>query len=158
MSTTELSDAVRKTILVRCPVELAFRVWTEQIDRWWPKGHSRSGDLATCVFLEPRAGGRLFERTPDGTEHTWGEVLVWAPPHHLSYHWYLGSSTEQPTRVDVQFSVHGDGNTQVDVTHRGPELIGELWARTNTRFAAAWDSVLAAYASGMQLYHQQEEP
>jgi uncharacterized protein YndB with AHSA1/START domain len=150
MSTERLPEAVRRTILVNCPLEVAFRVWTEQIDRWWPKGHSRSGDLATIVCLEPRVGGRLYERTSDGVEYTWGEVFIWEPPHHLAYHWYLGSSAAQPTRVDVRFSAYADGYTQVAVTHRGPELIGELWVRTNTRFAAAWDNVLAAYTTAYQ--------
>lgn len=72
MNPSESSDVVHKTILVRCPIDVAFRVWTEQIDRWWPKGHSRSGDPGTVVFLERQIGGRLYERTMDGVEYTWG--------------------------------------------------------------------------------------
>jgi hypothetical protein len=49
--------------------------------------------------------------------------------------------------VDVQLSATAEGFTRLDVTHRGPELIGELWARTNTRFAAAWEHVLASYTT-----------
>jgi uncharacterized protein YndB with AHSA1/START domain len=157
MSTAEPFDAVRKTILVRCPVEVAFQVWTERIDQWWPKAHSRSGDLGTQIYLEPRAGGRLYERTPDGTEYVWGEVLVWEPPRHLAYHWYLGSSAEQPTRVDVQFSPHAQSGTQVDITHRGPELIGERWARTQERFVTAWEHVLTAYAAACDPLEEKED-
>jgi uncharacterized protein YndB with AHSA1/START domain len=145
MNPSESPDVVYKTILVRCPIEMAFRVWTEQIDRWWPKSHSRSGDPGILVFLERQVGGRLYERTLDGVEYTWGRVLIWNPPRHLAYSWYLGSSVEQPTRVDVQFSSTAEGFTRLDITHRGPELIGELWVRTNARFAAAWEHVLASY-------------
>jgi uncharacterized protein YndB with AHSA1/START domain len=155
MSMNGPREAVRKTILVRCPIEAAFRVWTERIDGWWPKGHSRSGDPNTIVCLEPHVGGRLYERTPDGVEYIWGEVLVWEPPRHLAYHWYLGSSAERPTRVDVQFSAHNDGRTQVDITHRGSELIGELWTQTSGRFSAAWDHVLASYTTAIQLLEQE---
>lgn len=147
MSTFESPGVVHKTILVQCPIEVAFRVWTEQIDRWWPKGHSRSGDPGTLVALERQVGGRLYERTAGGVEYTWGQVLIWNPPRHLAYSWYLGSSAEQPTHVDVRFSATPAGFTRLDVTHRGPELIGELWARTNTRFAAAWEQVLASYST-----------
>jgi uncharacterized protein YndB with AHSA1/START domain len=156
MSTAEPPDAVRKNILVRCPIETAFRIWTEQINVWWPKGHSRSGNPSTIVTLESRVGGRLYERTPDGVEYTWGEVLIWEPPRHLAYHWYLGSSAERPTRVDVQFSALADGHTQVDITHRGPELIGELWAQTNGRFSSAWEHVLANYATACHSFDQKE--
>jgi uncharacterized protein YndB with AHSA1/START domain len=156
MNPSESPEVVHKTILVRCPIEVAFRVWTEQIDRWWPKGHSRSGDPDTVVFLERQIGGRLYERTMDGVEYTWGQVLIWDPPRHLAYSWYLGSSAEQPTRVDVQFSSTTEGFTRLDVTHRGPELIGELWARTNARFAAAWEHVLASYRTACASLEQED--
>ena len=156
MNTNGLPDAVRKTLLVRCPSEVAFRIWTEQIDRWWPKGHSRSGNPNTAVYLERRVGGRLYERTPDGVEYIWGEVLVWDPPWHLAYFWHLGSSAEQPTRVDVQFAALAEGQTQIDVTHRGPDLVGDLWARTHTRFSVAWEHVLAEYATACNSQEQEE--
>jgi uncharacterized protein YndB with AHSA1/START domain len=142
-------DAVRRTLVVRCAPAVAFRLWAEQIDRWWPKGHSRSGDPATRVVLEGWVGGRLYERTSVGAELIWGEVLVWEPPQHLAYHWYLGSSAEMPSRVDVQFRAGADGQTRIEVTHRGPELLGGRWAVTSPRFAAAWEHVLGAYADAV---------
>jgi hypothetical protein len=92
-------------------------------------------------------GGRIYERTPEGIEHTWGEVTTWDPPRHFAYHWYLGSGPDQPTRVDVHFSAHGNGHTRVEVSHRGPEFIREHWARTSSVFDAAWDVVLAAFGA-----------
>jgi uncharacterized protein YndB with AHSA1/START domain len=147
-------DAVRKTITVRCDVETAFRTWTERIDAWWPKGHSRSGDPRTAVFLEGRVGGRLYERTPEGIEHDWGEVSIWDPPRHFAYHWFLGSGPEQPTLVEVHFIGDEAGNTHVSVSHRGPELIGELWSRNSARYDAAWEAVLPAYGS---MFSREEE-
>lgn len=147
MSAFGSTDAVRKTIVVRCDVDTAFRAWTERINAWWPKGHSRSGNPRTTVVLEHRLGGRLYERTPEGVEHEWGAVVVWEPPRRLAYHWYLGSGADRPTRVEVHFIAQEDGSTRVDVSHHGPELIGDLWPRTSAVFDAAWDHVLAAYAS-----------
>jgi uncharacterized protein YndB with AHSA1/START domain len=140
-------DAVRKSVVVRCSLDAAFRTWTEQLNAWWPKGHSRSGDPGTTVFLERHVGGRIYERTPEGVEHAWGEVTAWDPPRHFAYHWYLGSGPQQPTRVDVYFIAQGDDRTRVEVTHRGPELIGELWARTSAVFDTAWDTLLPAYSA-----------
>jgi uncharacterized protein YndB with AHSA1/START domain len=142
--------------VVRCAPVVAFRLWTEQIDRWWPKGHSRSGDPGTRIVLEGRSGGRLYERTPDDVEYVWGEVLVWEPPRHLAYHWYLGSGADRPSRVDVQFIALEDGRTQIDVTHSGPALLGERWASTSPRFAAAWEQVLAAYFEAYQKLEQED--
>ncbi|HEX8681781.1 MAG TPA: SRPBCC domain-containing protein [Ardenticatenaceae bacterium] len=147
MSASGSADAVRKTITVRCDVETAFRIWTEQMNSWWPKGHSRSGNPSTTVLMESQIGGRIYERTPEGVEHDWGRVIVWNPPRHYAYHWYLGSGPEQPTRVDVHFIAQEDGHTRVDVSHQGPQLIGELWSSRSSVFDAAWEAVLAAYVA-----------
>ena len=137
-------DAIQKTIRVACSPEVAFRTWTEFVDRWWPKQHSWSGDLSTTIVIEPHIGGRFYERTRDGTEYTWGQVIEWDPPAAFSYHWYLGSSLEQPTRVDVRFVAEG-GSTRVDLTHSGADLIGAHWLNTSVVFDRSWDTVLPAY-------------
>jgi uncharacterized protein YndB with AHSA1/START domain len=31
----------------------------------------------------------FYERTPDGAEHDWGEVLAWEPPRRLVSTWHL---------------------------------------------------------------------
>ena len=147
MTKHNIENVVRKSITVGCDVRNAFRVWTEQINVWWPAGHSISGDSKTQVIIESNVGGRLYERTPDGKEHDWGRVLIWEPPHHLALQWYLGSNREMPTQVDVQFVALGQNRTRVDIEHRGPELIGELWWRNKSRYDAAWDKVLPAYAT-----------
>jgi hypothetical protein len=151
-------DAIQKTIIVRCDLEKAFRVWTEQIDAWWPKGHSRSGDPRTTVVLEPRLGGRFYERTPAGIEHAWGQVLAWDSPRHFALHWYLGSSPDQPTHVEVHFSTLANGDTRVDLVHQGPELIGKLWGRTSAVFDTAWAHVLSAYRAACSTDTLKEEP
>jgi hypothetical protein len=140
---------VRQSITVPLAPAAAFALWTDQIHTWWPVSHSRSGDPATQVIFERGIGGRFYERTADGTEFDWGHVVVWQPPEHLAYHWYLGSGPTQPTRVDVRFVAVGEAQTQVEVVHRGPELIGELWRVNNARYRAAWAVVLPAYAAAV---------
>jgi uncharacterized protein YndB with AHSA1/START domain len=69
-------EPLRLEFAVACPPERAFALWAEQTTRWWPHGHSVSGEPGLTVTFEPRAGGRIYERAPDGAEHEWGEVLV----------------------------------------------------------------------------------
>lgn len=139
------TDVVKKSITVARSVEGAFRVWTEQIAAWWPAGHSRSGDPKTQVLLEGYVGGRFYERTSDGVEYDWGQVVVWEPPTRLAYTWVLGSGEILPTRVDVYFYALGPQQTRVDIEHRGPELIGALWWTNQVRYATAWATVLPHY-------------
>src|SRR5687767_8556868 len=115
MSPSKPSSAISKTISVRCDPDTAFHTWTEQVNTWWPAGHSRSGNPGTRIFIEGHIDGRIYERTPEGVEHDWGRVIVWDPPRRFAYYWYLGSSVEQPTRVDVRFSAEGQDSTRVDV-------------------------------------------
>ncbi len=65
-------EPLRLQFTVACPAERAFALWAEETTRWWPHGHSVSGAPGLTVTFEPRAGGRIFERTPDGAEHDWG--------------------------------------------------------------------------------------
>lgn len=150
MSQTSKPGAITKSVVIGCSVEAAFRAWTERIDLWWPKGHSRSGDPLTSVVLEGFVGGRLYERTPTGAVHEWGRVTAWAPPHHLTYHWFLGSGPQAPTRVDVRFYAEASDRTRVEVLHQGPELLGERWSHASAIFDTAWEHVLAAYAAAPQ--------
>jgi hypothetical protein len=65
---------------VDCPPEHAFDLWANRTSLWWPKGHSVSADPGLVVTFEPRPGGRIYERTPAGEEHDWGEIVAWEPP------------------------------------------------------------------------------
>lgn len=142
---SDSENVVSKTITVASDVGGAFRTWTEQIHRWWPSGHSISGDPATRVILEGREGGRFFERTSAGIEYDWGRILLWDPPHRLIFHWFLGSGPHLPTRVEVQFIPLNPQTTRVHLEHRGPEVIGALWWTMKGRYSAAWDVVLGRF-------------
>jgi hypothetical protein len=60
MSASRAPDAIRKTASVRCDLNTAFRVWTEQIDAWWPKSHSRSGNVSTTTLVPKGNGASEF--------------------------------------------------------------------------------------------------
>ena len=38
-----MADPLRLSLDVSCPVEHAFRVWTDRINLWWPADHTVSG-------------------------------------------------------------------------------------------------------------------
>jgi len=104
---------------IGCSPEHAFDVWTTRLSNWWPKGHSASGDPDTFVVLEPRLGGRIFERTPDGTEIDWGEITLWSPPNRLGYLWHISRDRSDATNVNLTFVELEDGTTRLDIVHDG---------------------------------------
>ena len=55
------------------------------------------------MVLEQRAGGRIFERTPAGEEHDWGEVTAFEPPRSLTYLWHIRRDRADATEVEISF-------------------------------------------------------
>jgi len=119
---------VRKSVRVSAPPQRAFEVFTAGIGWWWPKSHHiGKADLETQV-IEPRAGGRWYERDVDGTECDIGKVLVWDPPSRLVLGWQLTPDwtfdPELITEVEVLFIADGANATRVELEHRNLERLG----------------------------------
>jgi uncharacterized protein YndB with AHSA1/START domain len=120
--------AIRKTIEVRAPAERAFEVFATRMGEWWHKEHSIArGTTQMDVVIEPRAGGRWYEVGADGSEHHWGQVLAYEPPHRLLLCWQLTREFQYDpqfeTTVEVRFEEH-DGATLVAFEHRDLERMG----------------------------------
>lgn len=143
-------EPIRLSFEVGCPPDRAFRVWTAEIDRWWPADHTVTGSGDLLVVLEPHAGGRIYERTPGGIEHDWGEVTVWDPPARLGYLWHLRRDRADATEVEIRFAAAGEGRTRVDIEHRGWEALGtdaETWRDRNH---GGWASLLPWYVEAAE--------
>jgi uncharacterized protein YndB with AHSA1/START domain len=129
---------------VACPPARAFEMWAERTSLWWPHGHSVSGEPGLTVTFEPRRGGRIYERTPGGAEHDWGEVLAWEPPRRLAYLWHLRFDRADATEVEVTFAAAGDG-TAVRIVHRGWERLGAAGPERRERNRKGWTGVTQHY-------------
>ena len=129
---------------VACAPEHAFATWAERTSLWWPHGHSVSAEPGLTVTFEPRAGGRIYERTPDGVEHDWGEVLAWEPPRRLVYLWHLRFDRADATVVEITFAPAGEG-TAVTIVHRGWERLGARAPERRERNRRGWDGLIPHY-------------
>ena len=134
-------EPLRIELDVDCSPAHAFAVWTERIDRWWPRSHTVSGDPA-LVVLEPWVGGRLLERAADGNEIVWGEITAWDPPHRFAYLWHIRRDRVDATDVSISFDDGDDGGTRVRIVHDGWERLGSdgpTWRDANR---GGWDGLL----------------
>jgi uncharacterized protein YndB with AHSA1/START domain len=129
---------------VECSPEHAFSTWTERIDQWWPKGHSVSSDPDLAVVIEPRLGGRIFERTPSGDEHDWGEVTTWEPPRAFGYLWHIAQDRSDATDVEIRFEPAGE-RTRVTIQHAGWERLGARAEHLRGRNRKGWAGVIPLY-------------
>jgi len=99
---------IRKSIRVQRSPDIVFRVFTQEIGKWWPlkEGFSFGREKARDIFIEGRVGGRFFERFTDGTEFEVGRITAFQPPHVVAFTW-KDPSWEGPTEVEVKFAADG---------------------------------------------------
>ena len=140
-------EPIRLAFDIDAPPAHAFDVWTARIGQWWPADHTVTADPGMTVVLEPRSGGRIFERTAAGDEHEWGEVTVWEPPSRLVYLWHLRRDRADATEVEIRFLERGGTGTRVEIEHRGWEVLGRDGESWRDRNRGGWATLVPAYVA-----------
>jgi uncharacterized protein YndB with AHSA1/START domain len=146
--TTTTDDAVRRSVDVRAPLEVAWAVFTEQMGSWWPLAtHSIAAERDATpdgVVVEGRVGGAIYE-TLDDDRCTWGTVVEWAPPHRLAVDWVVGNDVT--TRWTATFTAT-PGGTRLDLVHTGFAAHGEREAVVRDAYGheEGWSLVLGRFA------------
>ena len=157
-----------KTVVVPTTPERAFRLFTEELGKWWPLAtHSVRGEQATDVRLEGAVGGQIIEYDASGPVGSWGTVSDWDPPHTVSFSWHPGSDPKQAGHVTIRFTATGDsdmgaggngdtgsrdsgesrrdsGSTLVELTHTGWERVPD-GARMRANYNTGWAFVLRQF-------------
>jgi len=154
---------VRKSVRVSAPIDRAFRVFVEQMETWWPATHHIGNTPFVAIFVEPRAGGRWYERNANGEHCDWGTVLAWDPPHRVTFSWHVGPGHDSPgwvadmdmaraSEVEIRFIPEGPNDTLVELTHSKLERHGEGYEQLRAIFdgPGAWVTILELYAKAVQ--------
>jgi uncharacterized protein YndB with AHSA1/START domain len=150
----EAGLVVQKTFLVNSSQKRAFEVFTELFGSWWPLvTHHIGAAPAQTAVIEPKAGGRWFERAAGGAETDWGRVLVWEPPHRIVLSWDIGADWKYDatlgTEVEVRFVPEGPRTTRVKFEHRRLERYGAQ-AKTMQEILGretGWPSILGNFTN-----------
>ncbi|MGO9830440.1 MAG: SRPBCC family protein [Myxococcaceae bacterium] len=146
-------ESVRKSVRVAASAERAFRVFTEGMDRWWPREHHIGTSPLKRAVLEPRSGGRWYAVFEDGSECDTGRVLTWEPPRRLVLGWQITAQWKfDPsflTEVEVTFTPEGPKRTLVQLEHRNLERYGveAPGLRTSIDGPGGWGKILQTFAA-----------
>jgi uncharacterized protein YndB with AHSA1/START domain len=144
---------VKKSVVVKADVERSFNAFTTRIGKWWPRTHSIGSTPQADVIIEPRVGGRWYERSGDGSECEWGKVLAWDPPGSLILAWQLdGDWKYNPAlvlEVEVTFTALEAGVTRVDLEHRNLERYGDRAAEVREKIGSdrGWLGILESFVA-----------
>jgi uncharacterized protein YndB with AHSA1/START domain len=153
MTTTAPIPPITATATVGLPVDQAFRVFTDDFTGWWPyQYHIGEAEVAE-ILLEPRVGGRWYERGVDGSECEWGRVLAWEPPGRVVFTWQISGAwqfdpdPDHASEIEVLFVEDGPEQTRVEVEHRYFErLDGGQAIHDAIRGGGSWTLLLENYA------------
>lgn len=146
-------DQVRVSVQVALEPAAAFRLFTEEIDRWWRRGLKyriagarHGGARRGFIRLEAGVGGRLFEsfETPEGTHVVeTGRVTLWEPPTRLAFAWRaVNFAPTETTEVEVRFEPRAGGTF---LTYRG-------WSRIRPDHPARHGLATAAFIRMLGLW------
>ena len=107
---TVLAHALERTIVIRATRDIVFGFFTDAARwaAWWGAGSS----------IDPRRGGRVLIRYPDGTEAS-GEIEDIAPPDRLVFTYgYVSGNPIPPggSRVTIRLAAHAEG-TRLHLRH-----------------------------------------
>lgn len=147
------ANRVRKVMSVRAPQEVAWRVFTEKMGTWWPLTTHKIGKAkAVDAVIEPRVGGRWYERGDDGSTCAWGRVLLWDPHSRLVLSWEITGDWKHDsglkTEVEVRFIADGKNGTRVELEHRHLDAYGARRDEMRGIFGSegGWSGLLASFA------------
>jgi uncharacterized protein YndB with AHSA1/START domain len=98
------------------------------------------GDLLAALVFEDRPGGRVFERSVEGEEATWGTVTAWSPPSGFTMTWHPGRGPDTAQTLEVRFEPDGTG-TRVTLLQTGWERPGAEASETHRGYGTGWVTV-----------------
>ena len=158
MTNTAEENVVRKSVRVKVPLERAFSVFVEKMETWWPATHHIGAQPFRIIVVEPRAGGRWYERDAQGNECDWGHVVAWDPPRRVTFSWHLGPDWKfnpdmtKASEVEIRFTAEGESITGVELTHSGIDRHGEGYQKLRAMLdePGAWANTLAEFARVVQ--------
>ena len=137
---------IRQSVHVDCPIEDAFRLFTEEFAEWWPlASYSASGEDSEHCAIEPWVGGRVFERSRSGEERDWGSVTAWEPPKRVAFTWHPDRPRDDRESVEIEFRTEAYGTTVI-LTHHGWHLAGVETCALQAGYAAQWPVILLRFA------------
>ncbi len=139
-----------QTVQVKAAPARAFELFAKHMEQWWPKGGTIGAAPHVAIIMEPRAGGRWFERDAEGRETPWGKVLAWEPPSRLLLAWQINAQWKyQPdfeTELELTFAPAEGGGTKVRLEHRNLERFGADAPRIAEMLRGGWPTRVAGFA------------
>ena len=145
-------ESIFRQVIVEASQERCFRVFTEQLDAWWPRSHHIGKSPLKKTEFETRLGGLWVSTSEDGSRDTIGRIVAWEPPARFVVTWEIDGDWKcDPsfvTHVEVNFISEGPKRTRVTIEHRDLHRYGVKREAFTTSIGGpgGWQGLLERFA------------
>lgn len=151
---------VKKIIEVPKRRPLAFDLFVNRLNDWWPADYTWSGDTLVDIGIDARVGGLCTEYGPFGFRCDWGRVLQLITAEKLVFLWQIGPARvpepdpDKASVVSVLFYDMNHGTTGMELLHSGFENHGEGAAAYVRAMDSArgWEYILGLFVRYANAY------
>ncbi len=151
-----MKNAITRSFSLPVPASEAFDTFMD-LDRWWPREYTWSGNRLVHIGIEHRVDGMCHEVGPFGFRCDWGRVLVLERPSRLIFTWQIGPHREpvpnpvSSSDVEVRFAEESPTTSRVEFEHRGFERHGEDGETYRRALEApeGWTYILGRYQAAL---------
>ncbi|PKD20836.1 hypothetical protein APR41_12395 [Salegentibacter salinarum] len=125
-------EKIRKKLFVRIVKGEAFNKFVNEINQWWPKDYSWSGDELKEIKIDASKDGLCTEIGPFGFRCDWGRVTQINVNEKIELKWQIGPNREpipdpeKASELEIAFIENGNSTTLVELEHRLFEKHGEM--------------------------------
>lgn len=120
-----------KLIIVKAWPEAAFRHFIYDLNAWWPKEYTWSGDQLVEIRIDPHLNGLCTEIGPFGFRCDWGRVTEFTESVKLGFTWQISPTRipepnpDKASRVTILFTESSSGKTDITLVHGDFDKHGE---------------------------------
>jgi hypothetical protein len=146
MQTINLTS-ITKELTVEASQQTAFKVFTEQMDLWWPRTHHIGSTDMTEMVVELQVNGRWYSKHTEPTQPNIGYVMRYEPFDLFVLAWQINGDFKcDPalvTEVVVQFIPNGSQTTRVKFEHKDLHKLGN--GKAVESMDQGWGDIMAVY-------------
>ncbi|MCW3465112.1 hypothetical protein [Chitinophaga nivalis] len=132
----------------------AYTKFIAEIERWWPKNYTWSGNKLVSMTIEPEVNGRCTETGPHNFSCDWGRVIYITNGSSIAISWQISPERipepdpEKASEVFIHFQPEGPQKVKIDFGHRHFDNHGEGAAayREALNSKDGWDFILQCFA------------
>ncbi|KAA0992262.1 SRPBCC family protein [Dyadobacter aurulentus] len=122
---------VTKKIVVPATPHDAFNYFVYELNQWWPKAYTWSGEKLVEIRINPQVNGLCTETGPFGFRCDWGRVTEFTQSVKLSFTWQISPARipepdpDKASLVSILFTKSLYDATDITLIHSNFEKHGD---------------------------------